>query len=568
MGVVKKNKRSYTGSGSSGPGLSKSASTRTAVSASTGAVTPTTRSNGAPAGWYDSGYVNSGPGVRLSGSSSSSYSVSGSGNDAGYSPFSKSAETRRYERQLRNTEGSRPGSFRTSEVTDEYLRRLNEAENVKPEEFKPSDLTNNYLTRLNQKETEKPGPFESKYTQQISDLLTTIQNPEKFDLQKNDTYQQIYNKYRDQYMAQGSRAMRDAEGNAAALSGGYGNSYAGTVASQAYDNYLQLLNDRELNISQMALDDYWRNRNDKYNQLNAVNTQDNTDYARYRDEVGDWRDERDYLANRYDTGYNRDYGQYRDDIADRIEQRNYLANRYDTSYNRDYGQYRDTVSDWQTDRAYYAGQADSSYNKDYQMYESGRDQYNREADRTQAQNQFYDTMDWNREQAALAQRNWEKQFDYQKEQDALKYALQLQKASGSGGSGGGGGRSGRGSGGGSGSGKSGSGDYTDEAINRDIYEKNYDYYLNNFENGEEIAKAYEAYTMANTPVKTGRTHVVGGKNSKTGEVIGEGKVMEGYLNNPALDGYRRNYVQDQKTGSNVYVWDPDSEKFVRKTDKK
>lgn len=261
--------------------------------------------------------------------------------------------------------------FSLSDRTQDYYDRLDEIENDRPDPFATSKLTDEYLSKLQKVEGEKPDAFQSKYTAQIDSLLNTIQNPEKFDLGSNDTYRQLYDNYKESYMAQGRKAMQDAVGQAAAMTGGYGSSYASQVGQQAYDNYLQQLNDRNIQLYGMALDDYWKNRNDYYNQLNAVSGQDQVDYGRYRDTVGDWKDDRAYYANRYDTGYNRDYTQY-----------------------------RDTVGDWQTDRAYYANQAQTGYGNDWASYQSGLDQYN------QAQQ-----MAFQQAQADQAQANWQAELD-------------------------------------------------------------------------------------------------------------------------------------------------------------
>ena len=53
----------------------------------------------------------------------------------------------------------------------------------------------------------------------------------------------LYGIYRDRYVREGSLAMRDTVGRSAALTGGYGSSYAQSVGQQQYDAYLQKLGD-------------------------------------------------------------------------------------------------------------------------------------------------------------------------------------------------------------------------------------------------------------------------------------------------------------------------------------
>lgn len=89
-------------------------------------------------------------------------------------------------------------------------------------------------------------------------------------------------------------------------------------------------------------------------------------YERYQDEVAGKRNNLNVLQGLEDTAY----GRYRDTVSDWNTERDYLAGRYDTEYSRDYGAYRDSVSDWESDRSY----------------------------------------NYQKEQDALAQKNWEKEY--------------------------------------------------------------------------------------------------------------------------------------------------------------
>ena len=51
----------------------------------------------------------------------------------------------------------------------------------------------------------------------------------------------LYRSYADRYVQNGRLAMRDTQGRAAALTGGYGSSYAQSVGQQRYDEYLRSL---------------------------------------------------------------------------------------------------------------------------------------------------------------------------------------------------------------------------------------------------------------------------------------------------------------------------------------
>jgi hypothetical protein len=80
----------------------------------------------------------------------------------------------------------------------------------------------------------------SPYVQQLNTLYDQIMNrkPFQYDLNGDLLYQQMA----DQYTQLGRQASADAVGQAAALTGGYGNSYATQVGNQANQQYLTMLN--------------------------------------------------------------------------------------------------------------------------------------------------------------------------------------------------------------------------------------------------------------------------------------------------------------------------------------
>ena len=197
--------------------------------------------------------------------------------------------------------------------------------NYKP--YQPSEAVTQAQTMLQQQVGAKPGPYTSQWEGQLNTIMDRINNrqPFKYDLNGDA----LYNQYKNQYVQQGRMAMMDTMGQAAALTGGYGNSYAQGVGQQAYQGYLQQLNDRIPELYQLALDQYDREGQDLYNRYGLISDRENTDYGRYQDGYNAWLNERDYLAGRYDAERDYDYGMYADD-------RDFT-----------YGQHRDSVADQQ-----------------------------------------------------------------------------------------------------------------------------------------------------------------------------------------------------------------------------
>ena len=99
---------------------------------------------------------------------------------------------------------------------------------------------------------------ENKYKDQTESLGQQLINYKPFTYDINSDV--MYRQYKDQYQKLGQQAMADTMGQAAALTGGYGNSYAATVGNQAYQSYLQQLYDRIPELYNMALNNYNTNR--------------------------------------------------------------------------------------------------------------------------------------------------------------------------------------------------------------------------------------------------------------------------------------------------------------------
>lgn len=84
----------------------------------------------------------------------------------------------------------------------------------------------------------------------------------------------LYNQYKNEYTRNALLGMEDTMGRAAALTGGYGNSYAQTAGQQAYYNQMEGLNDVAMQLYQMAYDKYNNDRAYNLNMADYYNTLD------------------------------------------------------------------------------------------------------------------------------------------------------------------------------------------------------------------------------------------------------------------------------------------------------
>ena len=289
-----------------------------------------------------------------------------------YKDFLESEETKAAAAQRKQAEASKPSSFSYGTYT-------------------PSDSVKQAQDKLNQHTQNKPGAYTSQWQTSLNDTLNKILNREKFTYDLNGDA--LYNQYKNQYTTQGVQAMMDTMGQAQAMTGGYGNSYAQTAGQQTYQGYMQQLNDRIPELYQLALNQYNQEGENLYNQYGLFADRENQDYGRYRDQMSDYNTELARLTE--DSRY--------------MSEQDY--NRYLDNYNMAYGEYRDSVSDWQNA----VDRADNNYwnlyNRDYSKYADDVNLQYQQAQDALAQQQWQTQFDYAKEQDALAQQQWQAEFD-------------------------------------------------------------------------------------------------------------------------------------------------------------
>ena len=227
--------------------------------------------------------------------------------------------------------------------------------------YKPSDTVSQAEALLQQHMAHRPGQYQSTWESQINDTLQQILNRKKFSYDLNGDA--LYQQYRDQYVNQGKLAMMDTMGKAAALTGGYGNSYAQSVGQQAYQAYLQQLNEVVPELYGMALDQYNQEGDALYDQAALMAQMEDQDYGRYRDQLSDYYAELERLANDSRYQSETDYGRWADD-------RNFAYGQYADDRNFNYQTERDKIADEQWQKQY--DEQVRQYNQSYALSASKR----------------------------------------------------------------------------------------------------------------------------------------------------------------------------------------------------
>lgn len=252
--------------------------------------------------------------------------------------------------------------------------------------YKPSNQTQQYQTQMNN--LQKPVQQTSQWQQQLNDTMNAILNREKFSYDVNGDA--LFQQLKDQHVLGGMLAQQEAVGQASAMTGGYGNSYAQTVGQQQFQGHMQQLTDKIPELYQLALNTHNQETQDLYNRYGMLAEADAQEYARYRDQMSDYYTDRDYLANQYYNERDFDYNKYVDD-------RNY-------QYQLD----RDKVSDEQWQKQY-----------DRDVLESDR-QYEYQLARDAVSDKRYDTeWQYKLDRDAVDDGRYDQQWQYRLDRDAV-----------------------------------------------------------------------------------------------------------------------------------------------------
>ena len=199
-----------------------------------------------------------------------------------------------------------------------------------------SDAVTQAQQALQAQTAAKPGAYQSQWQGQMQDVLGQIRDREPFlyDVNSDALYQQVAQNYRQQ----GRQAMMDTMGQAAAMTGGYGNSYAQTAGQQAYNQYLTGLTQLVPQYQQMAFQRYQAEGEDLLNRYNLLAQQEGMAYDRYRDDLDRYDRELSRLQSAYDSERNYDYNRFVDD-------RDFGYGKYMDQLNHQYQLDRDQIAD-------------------------------------------------------------------------------------------------------------------------------------------------------------------------------------------------------------------------------
>ena len=145
--------------------------------------------------------------------------------------------------------------------------------------------------------------YENRFQQKQQELLDAALKRDPFSWSKETDPQ--YGSYKKTYLREGERATADALAKASAASGGRPSSFAVNAATQAGDYYATKLSDVIPTLYQQAYERYLKDYQMKLSDLNAVNQQEQLDYAKYLDRLNQFNTDRTFDYNNYLGEYGR-----------------------------------------------------------------------------------------------------------------------------------------------------------------------------------------------------------------------------------------------------------------------
>lgn len=188
----------------------------------------------------------------------------------------------------------------------------------------------------------------TSYSDQVRDMMDKIMNREKFsyDVDNDPLFQQALASATNS----GKQAMQDTIGQASALTGGYGSTYATSAGNQAYNSFIEDAYDNLPQYYQMALDAYQMEGEEMYRQFGVVSEMDDKEFNR---NVAAY----DATYQHRNQMYNEAYGEFRDTKNDAFNMANLQLNEHGQKVN-------DAFNLYNADLAY----ADSMYEKEYTQW--------------------------------------------------------------------------------------------------------------------------------------------------------------------------------------------------------
>lgn len=247
----------------------------------------------------------------------------------------------------------------------------------------------------------------TSYTDQVEELFNKYMNREDFEYDVSED--QLFQQALASAMNSGKSAMQDTIGQASALTGGYGSTYATSAGNQAYNSFIEDAYNNLPEYYNMALQAYQMEGEEMLQQFNMASTLDAQEYARLVDSYNAGVDERNWqyntAFNEWSAGVTNAYNSANLQLNENAQIGNNLYNTYlvekdayETKYSQGYQSWLDSVNSAST----IAGLQNSDYWSQTEFDEQVR--------------QYNEQFAYQKERDAVADSQWAKEYDLEQQQ--------------------------------------------------------------------------------------------------------------------------------------------------------
>ena len=328
-----------------------------------------------------------------------------------YGPYQQSQAVQDAYGQYQALQGQKPQGYQQGQDVRDAYQRYTTLQSQRPQTYQQSQAVQDAHKAYQDMQANKPGPYQSQYQGQIDALLGQITGRKPFQYDVNADM--LYQNAKDQYVLNGQQAMMDTMGQAQAMTGGYGNTYAQGVGQQTYQQYLTQLNALLPEFYDRAYQRY-RDEGDQLRaNMSMYQDLDDTAYGRYRDDLGQYNTDLDRAMDYYNLLYGQDYNQYRDQLSQYNTDLDRAMDAYNLLYNQDYGRYQDAVSQYNADLNRAMDNYSLLYSQDYGQYGDAytralqaanlyADDYNNSMSQYNADRSYYNSL----VQSLISQGKW------------------------------------------------------------------------------------------------------------------------------------------------------------------
>ena len=249
----------------------------------------------------------------------------------------------------------------------------------------------------------------------LNNLLNEFMNREDFeyDVDKDQMFQQAL----ASAMGSGKTAMQDTMGQAAALTGGYGSTYATTAGNQAYNAFIEDAYNNLPEYYNMALAAYEAEGQQMLQQYNMLDAADTKEYSQWYDGINLERQGiNDMIAAEYNA-WNANQTMYSNLANTQININAQVGNNLYNAYN--------VVNN----------EAENLYAKEFQSWQQSIESASKIANLQSSDYWATENMNFQKSEAERNQTNWQAEFDFTKDQANISntqwdkdYAIKLAAA--------------------------------------------------------------------------------------------------------------------------------------------